>query len=106
MHGIRMSKKLDHKTPLYVEPIAAPKTVSVYPYGIVLMLVNRLPWIIMSEIIKCLGNIYSTAQPLLFRKAIAVPVVLVLVLIAGGVNAFKTCGESIHILHEVVVIKC
>jgi len=72
--------------------------------GILLMLVSETAWVSMNAIIKGLSDTYPVAQLLFFRNIVSVPVMVAIVLSAGGPRLFKVSRPGLHLLHVLIAV--
>ncbi len=75
-----------------------------YTRGAVLMLVSETAWVTMNALIKYLSDTYPLAQLLFFRNIVGVPIMLAIVLHAGGFAALKTSRVGLHIVHAAIAV--
>jgi len=71
-------------------------------YGVWMMMASVLLFSVMDATVKWLGDSYPTSHIVLFRCAVALPVVMIFVHRAGGIASLKTKRLKIHILRAVV----
>ena len=74
----------------------APDTLDAagFARGVTLMLVSEAAWVTMNALIKYLSDTYPVAQLIFFRNVVGLPILLMIVLHAGGWAALKTTRAS------------
>ncbi|MBP5858297.1 DMT family transporter [Marivibrio halodurans] len=70
--------------------------------GVALMMASVFLFAIMDATVKWLGDSYPTSHIVLFRCAVALPVVFVFVLRAGGLHTLRTRRPGVHFLRSLV----
>lgn len=71
-------------------------------FGVLMMMASVLLFAVMDATVKWLGDRYPTSHIVLFRCAVALPVVMIFVHHAGGIATLRTRRLKVHLLRAAV----